>query len=99
MCGLFGYHTYLVATDQTTHEQLKRAWDKIAGNPYSRKNFFKSVFKLYKWHIRKSFIELRKVVSLDFGRVRLSEINEIYRIFIQEIWQQRRESMISQRIF
>jgi len=67
--GLFFYHTYLIATNQTTHEQLKKAWSRTAGNPYSRGNFFKSLWKIYKRNIRQSFLYYKKVVKLEYGRV------------------------------
>jgi len=70
--GLFIYHTYLIATNQTTHEQLKKAWSRTAGNPYERGNFFKSLFKIYKRNIRHSLLHLKSTVTLEFGR-RLSQ--------------------------
>mmetsp|Transcript_19733 Transcript_19733/g.16898 ORF Transcript_19733/g.16898 Transcript_19733/m.16898 type:complete len:102 (-) Transcript_19733:774-1079(-) len=66
--GLFGYHTYLLATDQTTNEQLKGAWKREAGNPFTRQNFWKGMYKLICRAWRKSRLNFKEKVILDFGR-------------------------------
>ena len=38
--GLLGYHTFLLLTNQTTNEQLKKTWKLISGNPYKLCDFF-----------------------------------------------------------
>jgi len=61
----------LIATNQTTHEQLKKVWSKVSGNPYSRRNFFMNIWKLFKWNIRKSYIENMNSVTLKFNKVKI----------------------------
>lgn len=34
--GVFGYHTYISLTNQTTHEQLLKVWVVNGLNPYKR---------------------------------------------------------------
>jgi len=44
--GLWGYHTFLLLTNQTTNEQLKKTWKLMSGNPY--KLFFNNFYDLKK---------------------------------------------------
>ena len=38
--ALFVYHTYLIFTNQTTNEQIKKMWKLKSGNPYKKYVFY-----------------------------------------------------------
>jgi len=66
--GLWVFHTYLALTEQTTYEQLKKVWKNDSGNPFAKQNHFKNIFKLCRLNIRESFLEYRKVITVDYNR-------------------------------
>ncbi|XP_041867347.1 palmitoyltransferase ZDHHC18-B [Melanotaenia boesemani] len=67
--GLSGFHTYLVASNLTTNEDIKGSWSGKSGegvtNPYSHKNIFKNCCSVLCSPIPPSLIDRRGLLPAD----------------------------------
>jgi palmitoyltransferase ZDHHC9/14/18 len=73
--GLWGYHLYLLSSNQTTVEKIKQAWNRSIGNPYED-NAFKNVFT-----------ELCKGMPQTWFELNKKGTNEV--CIIQESWSEK----------
>nr|XP_034976991.1 palmitoyltransferase ZDHHC18 isoform X1 [Zootoca vivipara] len=69
--GLSGFHTYLVASNLTTNEDLKGAWSNKRGsefaNPYSHKSIFTNCCAVLCGPFYPSLIDRRGFIQADAG--------------------------------
>ncbi|XP_034976991.2 palmitoyltransferase ZDHHC18 isoform X1 [Zootoca vivipara] len=69
--GLSGFHTYLVASNLTTNEDLKGAWSSKRGsefaNPYSHKSIFTNCCAVLCGPFYPSLIDRRGFIQADAG--------------------------------
>src|SRR5437016_1676951 len=65
--GLAGFHTYLIALEQTTNEDIKGIFGRAnVKNPYSRGNLFQNCCFVLCGPIRPSLIDARGELSPDY---------------------------------
>ncbi|CAD8134234.1 unnamed protein product [Paramecium pentaurelia] len=60
--GLWGFHTYLVLTNMTTNEYLKKHWIVQSNNPFKRQNIQKNIFNVLTFITQLKFFELKQYV-------------------------------------
>ena len=70
--GLWGFHTYIVWTNQSTNEYLKEQWKVYGMNPF-RKNPWLNCWQILSYPAKKSFLSMRMV---NYKKKYLDEISE-----------------------
>jgi hypothetical protein len=59
--SVFYYHSFLLITNQTTYEDVKKKWKTVAGNPYSSNKIYRNIWKKFEGKIL-SKLRLREFV-------------------------------------
>lgn len=70
--GLWGFHTYITLTNQSTNEYLKDQWKQYGMNPF-RRNSLLNVWRILSYPAKKSFLSMRMV---DYKAKYIDEISE-----------------------
>ncbi|CAD8048384.1 unnamed protein product [Paramecium sonneborni] len=60
--GLWFFHSYLVLTNMTTNEYLKKHWIIQSKNPFRRQNIFKNIVHVLTFISQLKFLELKQPV-------------------------------------
>ena len=58
VAGLWGFHTYIIWTNQSTNEYLKEQWKHYGMNPF-RKNPLLNCWQILSYPAKKSFLSMR----------------------------------------
>lgn len=79
------FHTYLLLTNQTTHEYLKKIWKNPPINPYSYRNLIKNILSvLFKPKVRYHF-DMYRPIDLSLDSYTISPSKEGFRTHIRRV--------------
>lgn len=72
------FHSYLLMTNQTTHEYLKKIWRNPPTNPFSYRNFVKNIVSvLFKKESPEQF-SLHRPIDMNLDLISISPSREAF---------------------